>query len=108
VCQPPDLGGLGILDLNCFGFALRLKWLWLRRTDTSRPWLHLSDDREPMVDAIFRASIYLEPGDGATALFWSDSWLEGVSLQDVAPSLCRAVSTHVRARRTVAQALDDR
>ena len=80
VCRPPDLGGLRILDLNRFGFALRMKWLWLRRTDPSRPWLHLSDDREPVVDAMFRASIYLELGDGATALFWSDRWLQGVSL----------------------------
>ena len=61
-----------------------------------------------MVDVIFRASIYLELGGGATTLFWSDSWLEGVSLQDVAPSLCRAVSSRVRVQRTVAQALNDR
>jgi len=28
-----------------------------------------------VVDAMFRASIYLDLGDGATALFWSDRWL---------------------------------
>ena len=27
VCRPPELGGLGILDLQRFGFALRMRWL---------------------------------------------------------------------------------
>jgi hypothetical protein len=31
-CRPTCLGGLGILDLRFFGFALWLRWEWLRRT----------------------------------------------------------------------------
>ena len=27
VCRPPELGGLGIVDLECFGYALRMRWL---------------------------------------------------------------------------------
>ena len=108
VCRPPDLGGLGIIDLDRFGFALRLRWLWLRKTDSSRPWLHLNDDREPLVEAMFQASVYVELGDGTTALFWSDRWLQGSSFQDLAPCLCNAVSARVRAQRTVAQALSNR
>jgi len=94
--------------LERFGYALRLRWLWLRKTDPSRPWLHLNDEREPMVKAMFQASVYLEIGDGATALFWSDRWLQGASLQELAPCLCKAVSSRVRAQRTVAQALSNR
>lgn len=33
VCRPTGLGGLGVLDLRFFGFALRLRWEWLARTD---------------------------------------------------------------------------
>ena len=29
VCMPKELGGLGILDLQCFSLALRVRWLWL-------------------------------------------------------------------------------
>lgn len=43
VCRPPELGGLGFLDLQLFGYALRMRWLWLKRTDDSRPWSQLPD-----------------------------------------------------------------
>jgi hypothetical protein len=29
VCQPNHRNGLGILNLDCFDWALRLRWLWL-------------------------------------------------------------------------------
>ena len=30
VCRPPELGGLGIVDLQRFRYALRMRWLWPR------------------------------------------------------------------------------
>ena len=42
-CRPPELGGLGFLDLQLFGYALRMRWLWLSRTDDNRPWSQLLD-----------------------------------------------------------------
>jgi hypothetical protein len=32
VCQPIELGGLGITDLKSLGWALRMRWLWLQKT----------------------------------------------------------------------------
>nr|BAC84355.1 hypothetical protein [Oryza sativa Japonica Group] len=32
------MGGLGILDLERFSSSLRLRWLWMRWQDQSRPW----------------------------------------------------------------------
>jgi hypothetical protein len=46
---------LGIIDLEIFGYALRMRWLWLRRTDDERPWLALPDSHEPLVEAMFKA-----------------------------------------------------
>jgi hypothetical protein len=43
--------------------------------------------------------------NGNIALFWTDWWLNGKSLADVAPCLCAAVGPRVRKVRTVAQSL---
>lgn len=105
VCRLPELGGLGIVDLELFGYALRLRWLWVRRPDDERPWYTLPDSQEPVVEAMFKASTYMEVGDGNRALFWVDKWLGGRAIEDIAPCLYMAVGTRIRNRRTVAQAL---
>lgn len=38
VARPLELGGLCITNLQLFGFALRMTWLWLQKLDDSRPW----------------------------------------------------------------------
>jgi hypothetical protein len=40
-CAPRDLGGLGILDLERFARALRLRWLWIKWQHPARPWVGL-------------------------------------------------------------------
>jgi hypothetical protein len=36
--RPLQYGGFGILNLEIMGWALRIRWLWLNKTDSSRPW----------------------------------------------------------------------
>jgi len=84
-----------------------MRWLWLRRTDHLRPWLELPAEGERLVEAMFQASIYVELGDGKKALFWTDRWLQGQSLLDLAPCLCNAVGSRCKQQRTVADALLD-
>jgi hypothetical protein len=36
-----ELGGLGIHNLEILGWALRIRWLWPRRTDPNRLWAGL-------------------------------------------------------------------
>ena len=82
-----------------------MRWLWQRRTDDARPWHQLPDKAEKVVQAMFSASIYVELGDGRKALFWTDRWLQGQSVVDLAPCLFNAVGSYVKKQRTVAQAL---
>lgn len=108
VQRPLKLGGLGVLDLKLFGQALRLRWLWLRRTELSHPWAMLCSDCDRDLVAFFQASLAVRLGDGRRALFWTDPWLEGRSIEQLAPNLAQAVTTRVTRSRTVADALSNR
>jgi len=59
-CRPAELGGLGLSNLRVFGQALRLRWLWFRKTDQDRPWSLLPDQVEPQAEALFHASITVD------------------------------------------------
>lgn len=110
VCQPLHHGGLGIQDFKFAAYALRLRWLWLQRTDASRPWhdLDLAFGRDHPVTTMFTHSTDINLGDGHLALFWNDRWLGSNSPCLIAPDLCKVVKPRVLKSRTVAQALASR
>ena len=37
VARPQELGGLGISSLQQLGWALRMRWLWLQKTEPDKP-----------------------------------------------------------------------
>jgi len=82
-----------------------MRLLWLRRTEGSRPWHSLPDERDSVVDAMFHASTYMELGDGRKALFWEDRWLQGKSIAEIAPCLYASVGSQVKKVRIVDQSL---
>jgi hypothetical protein len=43
VCRPTYLGGLGILNMDKFGRALRLRWPWLAWTSPDKPWVGMEN-----------------------------------------------------------------
>jgi hypothetical protein len=102
VCRAPDLGGLGIRNLEVMGWALNMRWLWLRKTQPTRPWAGLEIQVHPKAAALFAVSIRTVVGDGASTLFWTDRWIQGKSVVDLAPA---AVPARFRKLRTVHEAL---
>jgi hypothetical protein len=107
VCAPKDVGGLGIADLKILGFALRLRWEWLRRTRPDSPWALLPSTIEKRVSSMFQSSLFVVVGDGTSAKFWTDNWLPAGAIPSFAPNLFRAVGRR-RLGRSVRDALDGR
>jgi hypothetical protein len=87
VCRPLELGGLGISNLNDLAWALRMRWLWLAKTDPRRPWASLAIQVPSNAKDFFSVAMQTEIGNGASTLFWSYRWLMGHRVVDIAPSL---------------------
>ncbi|KAK1627407.1 hypothetical protein QYE76_001722 [Lolium multiflorum] len=108
VCRPLHLGGLGIPDLARMAISLRVRWLWRMHTDPQRPWRGLDMQFSKAELDIFAASTSMTLGNGESALFWEDRWLDGRSIKEMAPEVFALVPKRRRKVRTVRQALVDR
>jgi len=104
-CRPLDLGGLGIHNLVILGWALRMRWLWLSKTEPYRPWAALGLQVHRNVQDMFAISVVAVVGDGLSMLFWTDRWIHGRSVRDLAPALFSFVPRRAVARRSVRDAL---
>jgi hypothetical protein len=91
VTRPKDLGGLGVLDLEKFSRALRLRWLWQEWTDGSKPWEGLQVPCNKLDRLPFQASTTVVIGNGIKAKFWHHNWLDGEALRNLAPVTPRAL-----------------
>jgi hypothetical protein len=69
VARTVELGGLGVIDLTTMGYALRLCWEWLARTDHSRLWTTLPNKNEKIVKGMFDALDIVDVGNGLHTLF---------------------------------------
>lgn len=87
VARPKDLGVLGILDWQRFGQALQLRWDWRARTTDSANLRISSASAHNAVTTFFQHSLRVIIGDGSAARFWTDAWLDGQSVQSIAPYL---------------------
>jgi hypothetical protein len=105
VCRPLSLGGLGVQDIGRAGLALRLRWLWLSRTDDGRAWSGLDLQFSEEERALFFASTTMRIGNGQKALFWEDRWVNGKTIKEIAPLLYNCIPKRRRKTRTVADGL---
>lgn len=78
-----------------------------KKNDSDRPWEDLPVHVPRNAQALFAAAIQIKIGDGED-LFWTDRWLHGNSVDELAPNLVLAVSKKTRKRCTVSQALTNR
>jgi hypothetical protein len=104
VTRPPELGGLGISHLQQLGWALRMRWLWLQKTEPNKPWAFFPIQVHHSVKAFFSVAIVSEVGNGRNTLFWTDRWLHGQSLDKLVPHLFGSISSRAK-KRTVYEAL---
>ncbi|WVZ96322.1 hypothetical protein U9M48_041977 [Paspalum notatum var. saurae] len=93
-CRPLRFGGLGILDLELLGWALRVRWLWFQKTDSTRPWTGLQVMVPKKASALFAAAV--------------DTIVQGKTLAELAPNLLSTIPKKAVQRRTVSQALANR
>jgi hypothetical protein len=108
VCSPKDYGGLGVPNLKLMGIALRSRWTWMQRTSLTKPWQGLEIPCSQKELHLVAASTVCQLGNGQTILFWEDNWLQGGTIRAIALSIYDHVSTRIRKRRTVAEALSNR
>ncbi|WVZ64648.1 hypothetical protein U9M48_014142 [Paspalum notatum var. saurae] len=108
VQTPLWFGGLGVLDLERFGWALRIRWLWFQKTDPSRPWTGLKVAVPKKASALFEAAVDTVVGNGRDTKFWTGRWVQGKTLAELAPNLFSTIAKKAVQRRTVSQALDNR
>jgi hypothetical protein len=87
VCSPKNMGGLGILDLEKFGRALRIRWPWHEWTDPGHAWVGLGNPCNKDDMSLFYDSINLTIGNGETTMFWFTPWLDHHKPKDIAPSI---------------------
>ena len=57
-----------------------------------------------MVTAVFKAATVSIVGSGESTFFWTDNWIDGTSIQSLAPALYQVVSAR-RRRALVSDAL---
>jgi hypothetical protein len=92
VQQPLKYGGLGILNLGMFGWALRARWLWLQKTDASRPWAGLPIRVHHNAKALVDVAITSVVGSGESVKFWSNRCLLGKTVAEHYPTLIQMIS----------------
>ena len=64
VNRAKDLGSLGVLDLDKFGRALRVRWMWLEWHAENKPWAGLEIPCTEMDRLLFNASTAITIGNG--------------------------------------------
>lgn len=102
VCTPTANGGLGIIELERFSRALRLRWIWYSWDSRHRSWTGMELPVDKDDTALFNAATRVQIGNGNKATFWTSRWLQGEALATLYPSLFR----HSRRKnRTVKEAL---
>jgi len=55
---------------------------------------------------MFAVSVVTSVGNGQKTLFWTDHWLHGYSIENLAPNVFKCIPPRLRKSRTVNEALN--
>jgi len=86
-CIPKELGGLGILNLDKFAQALRVRWLWQEWKSEGKAWIGLGNPCDETDMLLFAAATSISLGDGSKTDFWNSAWIGGCRPKDIAPDI---------------------
>jgi hypothetical protein len=106
--SPLQLGGLGISSLKELCWAIRMRWLWLSKTDPSRPWIVLPIKIPKKATSFFNEVVLTEVGDRVNTKFWKDKWLYGIKIADLTPKFLATIPKRIVNNRTMNEALTNR
>jgi len=104
VSMPISIRGLGVVDLERFSRAMRLRWLWFSWDDKDRPWKGMELPVDKLDMDLFNTATKVMLGNRKKVSFWSSSWLGGHAPAALYPALYKHSK---RKNRTVSDALTD-
>jgi hypothetical protein len=81
---PKDLGGLGVLHLEKFARALRLRWLWHEWTSPEKAWVGTEVPCDDADGILFANCTRISLGNGSKTSFWGSNWLHEQRPKDCA------------------------
>lgn len=87
VARPLHIGGLGTHNLQLLDWVLRLRWLWLEKTDDTRSWASFDIQVPANAAALFAVAVITTVGYGQATRFWTNRWLHGQTITNLAPEL---------------------
>jgi hypothetical protein len=80
VCHPVELGGLGISNVQNLNWALRMRWIWLQKTEANQLWFVFTIQVHDCVQVFFFMAVVSEIGNGISTLFWTAGCMDNVLL----------------------------
>lgn len=81
-----------------------MRWLWLHKTEPRTPWSGLQILDHPNTRALFSMALVTLIGDGNNTKFWSDQWLRGWTIGELA-HLFALIPERIVKQRSIAETL---
>jgi hypothetical protein len=100
--------GLGFLIYNTCVGPFKPNGFGFKKTDRHRPWHGLSIPIQQHVKDLFAASLISHVGNSSNTLFWTNKWLNGCSIRDLASEVVSKVAKRALTSMIVDQALENR